>query len=130
VLLSAKRSKSPDCHREHKASDCNTYYLENSYRMFCITDYHGARRTIFDSENAEGFQFLIHSDTKGARRFPDLMSPAARYISFMDLFVGMEMPCSCSNTNKKFRCSFSAISHQLSFGVAKKEKSEGAKSGE
>jgi hypothetical protein len=34
------------------------------------------------------------------------------------------------NTNKKFRWSFSAISHQLSFDGAKKEKSEGAKSGE
>jgi hypothetical protein len=34
------------------------------------------------------------------------------------------------NTNKKFRWSFSAISHQLSFDVADKEKSEGAKSGE
>jgi hypothetical protein len=34
------------------------------------------------------------------------------------------------NTNKKFRWSFSAISHQLSFDVAKTEKSEAAKSGE
>jgi hypothetical protein len=34
------------------------------------------------------------------------------------------------NTNKKFRWSFSAIFHQLSFDVGKKEKSEGAKSGE
>jgi hypothetical protein len=34
------------------------------------------------------------------------------------------------NTNKKFRWSFSAISNQLSFDVAKKEKFEGAKSGE
>jgi hypothetical protein len=38
------------------------------------------------------------------------------------------------NLNKKFRWSFRAISHQLSFDVAKKEKekekSEGAKSGE
>jgi hypothetical protein len=34
------------------------------------------------------------------------------------------------NTNKTFRWSFSAISHQLSFDVAKKEKAEGAKSGE
>jgi hypothetical protein len=34
------------------------------------------------------------------------------------------------NTNKKFRWSFSAIFHQLSFDVAKKEKSAGAKSGE
>jgi hypothetical protein len=34
------------------------------------------------------------------------------------------------NTNKKFRRSFSAISHQFSFDVAKKEKSDGAKSGE
>jgi hypothetical protein len=34
------------------------------------------------------------------------------------------------NTNKKFRWSFSVISHQLSCDVAKKEKSEGAKSGE
>jgi hypothetical protein len=34
------------------------------------------------------------------------------------------------NTNKKFRWSFIAISDQPSFGVAKKEKSEGAKSGE
>jgi hypothetical protein len=34
------------------------------------------------------------------------------------------------NPNKKFRWSFSAISHQLSFDVAKNEKSEGAKSGE
>jgi hypothetical protein len=33
-------------------------------------------------------------------------------------------------TNKKFRWSFSAISHQLSFDVAKKKKSERAKSGE
>jgi hypothetical protein len=32
------------------------------------------------------------------------------------------------NTDKKFRWSFSAISHQLSFDVAKKEKSKGAKS--
>jgi hypothetical protein len=38
-----------------------------------------------------------------------------------------------SNMNKKFRWSFSAISHQLSFDVAKKEKrkkSDGAKYGE
>jgi hypothetical protein len=35
-----------------------------------------------------------------------------------------------SNTNKKFRWSFNAISYQLSFDAAKKEKSEGAKSGE
>jgi hypothetical protein len=34
------------------------------------------------------------------------------------------------NTNKKFRWSFRAISHQLSFDVAKKEKSMGAESGE
>jgi hypothetical protein len=34
------------------------------------------------------------------------------------------------NMNKNSRWSFSAISHQLSFGVAKKEKSEDAKSGE
>jgi hypothetical protein len=34
------------------------------------------------------------------------------------------------NTNKKFRGSFSAISHQPSFDVAKKEKARGAKSGE
>jgi hypothetical protein len=34
------------------------------------------------------------------------------------------------NTNKKSRWSFNAISHLLSFDVAKKEKSEGAKSGE
>jgi hypothetical protein len=34
------------------------------------------------------------------------------------------------NTDKKFRWSFSAIFHQLSFDVAKKEKSGGAKSGE
>jgi hypothetical protein len=34
------------------------------------------------------------------------------------------------NTNKKFKWSFSAIFHQLCFGGAKKEKSEGAKSGE
>jgi hypothetical protein len=34
------------------------------------------------------------------------------------------------NMNKKFRWSFSAISHQLSFDVATTEKSEGAKSGE
>jgi hypothetical protein len=34
------------------------------------------------------------------------------------------------NTNTKFRWSFSAISHQLSFDVAEKEKSKGAKSGE
>jgi hypothetical protein len=34
------------------------------------------------------------------------------------------------NTNKKFRWSFSAISHQLSFDIAKNEKSEGAKYGE
>jgi hypothetical protein len=34
------------------------------------------------------------------------------------------------NTDKKFRRSFSAILHQLSFDVAKKEKSESAKSGE
>jgi hypothetical protein len=34
------------------------------------------------------------------------------------------------NANKKFRWSFSVISHQLSFDVAEKEKSEGAKSGE
>jgi hypothetical protein len=34
------------------------------------------------------------------------------------------------NTNKKFRWSFNAISHQLSFDVSRKEKSEGAKSGE
>jgi hypothetical protein len=33
------------------------------------------------------------------------------------------------NTNKKFRCSFRAISHQLFFDVAKKEKSEDAKAG-
>jgi hypothetical protein len=40
-----------------------------------------------------------------------------------------------TNTNKKFRWNFSAISYQLSFDVAEKEKgkkkkSEGAKSGE
>jgi hypothetical protein len=34
------------------------------------------------------------------------------------------------NTNKKFRWSFSAISYQLFFDVAKKESSKGAKSGE
>jgi hypothetical protein len=34
------------------------------------------------------------------------------------------------NTKKKFIWSFSAISLQLSFDVTKKEKSEGAKSGE
>jgi hypothetical protein len=34
------------------------------------------------------------------------------------------------NTNKKFRWSFRALFHQLSFDVAKKEKPEGAKSGE
>jgi hypothetical protein len=34
------------------------------------------------------------------------------------------------NTNKKFRWSFSTISHQLSFDVAKRKKSGGAKSGE
>jgi hypothetical protein len=34
------------------------------------------------------------------------------------------------NTSKKFRWSFSAISHQISFDVAKKEKAEDAKSGE
>jgi hypothetical protein len=34
------------------------------------------------------------------------------------------------NTNKKFRWSFSAIFHQLSFDVAKNKKSKGAKSGE
>jgi hypothetical protein len=34
------------------------------------------------------------------------------------------------NTNKKFKWSFSATSHQRSFGVTKKKKSEGAKSGE
>jgi hypothetical protein len=34
------------------------------------------------------------------------------------------------NTNKKFRWRFTATSHQLSFGAAKKEKSMGAKSGE
>jgi hypothetical protein len=34
------------------------------------------------------------------------------------------------NTNKKFTWSFSAISHQLSFDIAKKQKSEGAKSDE
>jgi hypothetical protein len=34
------------------------------------------------------------------------------------------------NTIKKFRWSFSAISRQLSFDVAKKERPEGAKSGE
>jgi hypothetical protein len=33
-----------------------------------------------------------------------------------------------SNAKKKFRWGFSAISHQLSFEVAKKEKYEGAKS--
>jgi hypothetical protein len=32
--------------------------------------------------------------------------------------------------SKKFRWSFSAIFHQLSFDVTKKEKAEGAKSGE
>jgi hypothetical protein len=46
-----------------------------------------------------------------------------------------DLPQNNPNTNKKFRWSFSATSHQLSFDVVKKEKgkrqkSEGAKSGE